>query len=361
MENYEYYEQLINEYKIYIDSYFKTKNKRIKSGEVFVIIPKSYNKNHTSIKDFFNYIDNSCKLNFIDILHPYIKFPFVIFIPNNITKKHIILHGNNCAKEEGNPINVITGIEELTDIAGYNLINENAVLLVPITSNYLKNNSKEFFPMQASRNVVFSKKGIYTDLFKQINSMIRYTRNFLKEKYNFILMKKIIAHGFSSSSKFVLRYASLYPENVNLLIAGGYAAQNILPLKSITINNEKINLPYPIGIYNINKIRKQKRFDYKKYFQDFLNMKQFYYMGELEDKKSETAFSKIHTDMDLQEIYLKVFGDKMLPIQGTPNRFEEIKKIISDLNLTNIEFKLYKNVSHTPIPAKRKIKQLLNS
>lgn len=303
-----------------------------------------------------NLIDNS-KGSF-KIIKPkdkLFKFPFILYIPNTIKKNTLILHGNNLAKEEGNILNIYSAVFETTIEAGYDLLNLDQPILVPVTSNYihpLNNNMQEWFPLQASRNVVLCKdeNNIYYKLFDQINNMIDYAKDYILRKTSVKLKEKIICHGFSSSAKFVLRYATCYPSNVSLLIAGGFGVQNILPLEKIKIKTGKyINLPIIIGIYDIPIII-GKEFDYE----NFKNMYQLYFIGGNETDKNDTAFNFRNTDLDIQEIYEKVFG-KSLQV-----RFEKMEKIIKDLGYNNIEFKKYENEGHSATPAIEYTTYLIN-
>lgn len=274
----------------------------------------------------------------------YFKFPYLLYIPNQFDSTTLIMHGNNLALEEGNILNIYSAIFETTSEAGYDLLSLNQPILVPITSNYIhpaNNNMHEFFPLQASRNVLFCKDSTntYYKLFEQINNMIEDAQNIIKSKYNVHIDDKIICHGFSSSSKFVLRYATCYPSKVSLLIAGGFGNQAILPLENITINNTCIDLIYPVGIKDIKYIT-GKDFDKS----SFYNLKQFYFIGELEDSSNDTAFNFRHTDPDIQEIYKNVFGFDY------QSRFDQLKTIFKELNYTNVEFIRYANFGHSATP-----------
>lgn len=105
------------------------------------------------------------------------RFPYLLYIPNKLESNTLILHGNNLAQEEGNIMNIYSAIFETTSSAGYDLLSLNQPIIVPVTSNYIhpaNNNMHEFFPMQASRNVLFSvdSGNTYYKLFDQINNMI---------------------------------------------------------------------------------------------------------------------------------------------------------------------------------------------
>ena len=265
------------------------------------------------------------------------------------------MHGNNLAYEEGNVLNIFSAIFETTIEAGYDLISLNMPILVPITSNYIhpaNNNMHEFFPMQASRNVVFceDENNKYYKIFDQINNMIDYAKEMIKKDTNNILKDKIICHGFSSSSKFVLRYATCFPSKVSLLIAGGFGVQNIIPLPKFKSENEnELNLLYPVGIYDIKEITGFE-FDYENY----KKMQQFYFIGENETSENDTAFNFRHTDLEIQEIYIQIFG------KDYKQRFDKMSKLIKELGYTNIEFKKYKNYGHIATPGIKHTKFLIN-
>lgn len=272
------------------------------------------------------------------------KFPYLLYIPNKFNSNTLIMHGNNSALEEGNILNIYSAIFETTSEAGYDLLSLNQPILVPITSNYIhpaNNNMHEFFPMQASRNVLFCENPLntYYNLFTQINNMINDAKNLIHSKLNIHIDSKIICHGFSSSSKFVLRYATCYPSKISLLIAGGFGNQAILPLDTININNNTINLIYPVGIKDIKYITGN---DFDK--DNFYKLRQFYFIGELENSSNDTAFNFRHTDLEIQEIYKKVFGSDY------QSRFDKLKKIYKKLNCTNTEFIRYQHYGHSATP-----------
>lgn len=313
----------------------------------YIELLKQNNIDNKIIKKLENLI-NIVKGEFL-IIEPkknLFKFPFVLYIPYNIDKNILIMHGNNLAYEEGNVLNISSAILETTIESGYDLVSLNMPILVPVTSNYIhpaNNNMHEFFPMQASRNVVFCKdlNNTYYKIFDQINNMIYYAKEIIKNYNRIILKDKIICHGFSSSSKFVLRYATCFPSKVSLLIAGGFGVQNIIPLSKFkTENKEELNLLYPIGIYDIKEITGFE-FDYENY----KKMKQFYFIGENETSENDTAFNFRHTDLEIQEIYIQIFG------KDYKQRFDKMSKLIKELGYTNIEFKKYKNYGHIATPS----------
>lgn len=272
------------------------------------------------------------------------RFSYLLYIPNKFDSNTLILHGNNLAQEEGNIMNIYSAIFETTSEAGYNLIELNQPILVPVTSNYIhpaNNNMHEFFPMQASRNVLFSKdvSNTYYKLFDQINNMIKDAQNYIYDKSKIEIDKKIICHGFSSSAKFVLRYATCYPSNVSLLIAGGFGNQAFIPLENYKVGDSFIDLIYPIGVKDIDSIT-GKPFNRE----EFKNMKQFYFIGEKEDSENDTAFNFRHTDESIQNIYKEIFGESY------QNRLEKLIKIYKELKYENVEFIRYPNYGHSATP-----------
>lgn len=281
------------------------------------------------------------------------KFPYLLYIPNKFESTTLILHGNNLAKEEGNIMNIYSAIFETTSEAGYDLLSLNQPILIPITSNYIHpadNNMHEFFPMQASRNVLFqnNSSNTYYKLFDQINNMVNDCKKFIEKNTGVKIDTKIICHGFSSSAKFVLRYATCYPNNVSLLIAGGFGNQAFIPLESLQINNENINLIYPIGIKDIDFIT-NKKFDIK----NFKEMKQFYFIGAQEDSNNDTAFNFRHTDTNIQSIYKKIFGTDY------QERFDKLVQIYKDLDYKNVEFIRYPNYGHSGTPGIKHTTELI--
>lgn len=272
------------------------------------------------------------------------KFPYLLYIPNKFESNTLILHGNNLAQEENNIMNIYSAIFETTSEAGYDLLSLSQAIIVPITSNYIhpaNNNMHEFFPMQASRNVVFCEDSTntYYKLFDQMNNMINDCKKYILEKAHVFIEEKIICHGFSSSAKFVLRYATCFPSKVSLLIAGGFGNQAFIPLNQFKVKDETIDLIYPIGVKDMNYITGTD-FDYD----NFKNMRQFYFIGANENSGNDTAFNFRHTDEDIRLIYQKVFGNDY------QSRFDQLVRIYQNLNFSNIEFVRYPDYGHSGTP-----------
>ncbi|MEG2276011.1 MAG: hypothetical protein RSB51_06010 [Clostridia bacterium] len=269
---------------------------------------------------------------FIDKKDNLFNFPFVLYIPSIIESNTIIMHGNNMATNEGNIYNIYAAILETSEeVGGFNLTALNQIIYIPVTSNYIhpaNNNMHEFFPMQATRNVVFckDKNNTYYNIFDQVNRQLTYIREYIFENYGVKLNDRIICHGFSSSAKFVLRYATLNAKKVVLLIAGGFGSQAIIPLK---VYND-IKLIYPVGVYDVV-------FD----LPSFKSMKQVYFMGENESSSNDTAMNFRHTDENVKNIYVELFGSDIW------ERFYKIKDIYSKLDIKNAEFIKYEHYGHT--------------
>ncbi len=302
---------------------------------------KIENKYYLELKEYIENVNG--KFILVNPKENKFKFPYVLYIPNKIDSTTLILHGNNLACEEGNILNIFSAIMETSIKAGYPLTDLNEIILVPVTSNYIhpaNNNMHEFFPMQATRNVVFCENvdNTYYKIFDQITNMLEDAKKLLKEKYNIYLEDKIICHGFSSSAKFVLRYAAFNPKKVSLVIAGGFGAQAIVPLKEL--KGEK--LLYPIGVYDID-------FD----LENFKKIRQFFYMGELENENNDTAMNFRHTDEEIKNIYVKVFGENIW------DRFYELEKIYKELGYSNVTFKKYKNYGHSATPGEKETTNLI--
>lgn len=273
---------------------------------------------------------------FVPAIQGKFNFPYVLYIPNKIDSTTLIMHGNNLANEDPNDLyNVYSAVMETSIHAGYELTDLNQVIFIPVTSNYIhpaNNNMREFFPMQATRNVVFctDTNNIYYNIFGQINNMLLHLTNIIENLSSITLDNKIICHGFSSSAKFVLRYATFNAEKVSLVIAGGFGAQSIIPLKEY--NGEK--LIYPIGVYDVPSFNEKA----------FANMRQYYFMGEKEDNSNDTAQNFRHTDPEITKLYIKLFGNNIW------DRFNKLKDIYRELGLNNITLEKFIGYGHSATP-----------
>lgn len=137
---------------------------------------------------------------------------------------------------------------------------------------------------------------------------------------------------------------------VCLCIGGGISGSLSLPLKEI--NGEM--LLYPLGVGNITEFTKEK-------YEQFLKVKQFYYMG-LQDDNDPFAHSTNSLDMpkypdaiskeEMKQLY-RILGEDM-----TTKRWKTSQAYYNNLGV-NALFASYESYGHQPHPATDKITELL--
>ena len=154
---------------------------------------------------------------------------------------------------------------------------------------------------------------------KKVLSMLGYDVN-----------NKIIMTGFSASSKFALRFALLYPQLVNTVIAGGMSAIPCLPIKKL--NGEILN--YPLGVNDYQELM-QKPFNEEEY----RKINQYLFMGDL-DENDPVKYDDCVTEEERNIIY-KIYSENI------QKRWEKMVEIIKKLNLTNVHAYLIKGVAHS--------------
>lgn len=165
---------------------------------------------------------------------------------------------------------------------------------------------------------------------KQYANMI-YNAKKVLSKLGYDVNNKIVMTGFSASSKFALRFALLYPQLVNSVIAAGMSAVPCLPIKEL--NGEILN--YPLGVNDYQELM-QKPFNEEEY----KKINQYLFMGDL-DKNDPVKYNDCVTEEERKIVY-KIYGENI------QNRWEKMVEIIKKLNLTNVHTYLIKEVAHSP-------------
>lgn len=165
---------------------------------------------------------------------------------------------------------------------------------------------------------------------KQYLNMIKNAKKVLSQ-LGFVSSDKIIMTGFSASSKFALRFALLYPEIVNSVIASGMSAVPCLPIEKL--DGEILN--YPLGVKDYKKLM-GKPFDKKAYKE----IKQYLFMGDL-DENDPVKHEDCVTEEERRIIY-EIYGENI------QKRWTKMVDIIDKLKLTNIHSYLIKGVAHSP-------------
>ena len=235
-------------------------------------------------------------------------------------------------------------------------------LLVPIFPR--PRSHDQLYTHALDRGTILTNINKLNRLDLQLIAMIDDSKRILS-KTGIILDKKILMSGFSASGDFVDRFTLLHPEIVKAAVIGG--SDNIIPYENL--NGE--NLPYPIGIYDYEKIT-GKKFDPNlvadvyRYIYKGSEDEGGWYTSEENDKVTvytgKEYFEKIEspqiienlrqrnipiyingdvTDMEQKEISYRAYNGKILV-----DRFLIIKDIFNKLNLNRNEFKVYEGVGH---------------
>src|SRR5260370_2676041 len=182
------------------------------------------------------------------------------------------------------------------------------------------------------RDSMLIKDGPLSRIDLQLLSMIRHARQMLGDA-GFATGTRVFMHGFSASAGFVNRFATLHPESVRAIAAGGINALPMYPLESY----QGVKLPFPLGIADL-KALSGTGFDAKAYGQ----VSQFLYMGYL-DRNDTFPFSDAWDD-DERELIAKLFGKAMMP-----DRWERAQQIISMLKIP-VQTTTYNGVAHRTLP-----------
>jgi len=154
---------------------------------------------------------------------------------------------------------------------------------------------------------------------RQLLCMINDAKEFLK-KQGYSYDEQIILTGYSASAKFAQRFAFLYPEEVQMVIAGGMSATLCLPVSEY----KGCKLNYPLGTNDYEKIV-GKKFDEKQ----FSRIKQYFFLGSL-DTNDPVPFPDNYTD-DERNVINKIFGKDM-----QNDRWPKMLQILEELKLGNI-------------------------
>lgn len=285
------------------------------------------------------------------------NFEYLLFIPNGINSNtSLILESMNyitCKTE--NPQEKIEYMYELYKSFRNPLhyCNQKSLfpIVYPLIPRYFDENlNEEIYLNMLSSNSFHVTNELFKRVDLQIINMLKDAKRRLKNN-NINADDKIIIYGFSASSKFANRFALLHPEEVKLVIAGGLAGTLIIPFK--TFENE--NLLYPIGIYNMEEITKEK-------VSSFTNIKQFYYQDindpidsfkSVDDLGVTPFFPGIINEDELKQLY-RILG------KDIKTRWKSSQEIYNHL-CKDITFKTYKIGEHKEKSALEEIKGLLEN
>lgn len=244
-----------------------------------------------------------------------IEMSFILFIPKNINNNStLILNGitPNIGTEEQRKIDQEKGTnlygtyldsyKEALNVAsnGYFspiykklAINYNNPMLIPIIPRcgglntgflgydvYHENYERAINAYNAGNsNFTVEDLNKFKSLDVQIAKMIYFAVDFINNKYGLELDYKVIATGYSASSKMVNFFTALHPDLVKMVIAGGTGGLTIIPTK---------DYDYPLGFRDLPE----------KNLELYKQIPQFYYIGETDQNDPSRPQSEIKRDKD---------------------------------------------------------------
>lgn len=290
------------------------------------------------------------------------EWEYILYIPDKVTTNKLLVAPNNSGLVSDS---IDIHKEKAKDLILYKskLADELGVpLLVPIFPRY--RNYNDLYTHALDRATILTNIEGLKRLDLQLIAMIEDSKEILLKR-GIKLDEKILMSGFSASGDFTDRFTFLHPEIVKAAVIGGSA--NIIPYNDL--NDE--NLPYPIGIYDYEKITGKKfdinlvsdvhRYIYKGsedqggWMRSEENGKETIYTGkEYYEKykvpqlientakyKSPIFIDGALTTMEQDGILFRAYEQKILV-----DRFLIIKSIFNELNLDKNEFVVYEGVGH---------------
>ncbi len=267
------------------------------------------------------------------------NYPYFLMIPSNATsngnKKFLVVEPNNSAlpsnsfgvHEEGARIALHAKGSVTSGSGGFNVATSlNTPLLIPVFPR-LSDESAPY--MQFLDRKSLTSEGETKRVDQQLSAMIKDARDTLKTR-GIIVEKKVFMVGFSASAKFVQRYITLHPEEVQAIAVGAVAGTTTLPMKEYN----GVKLRYPVGIADLKQFT-GKDFDMKSYKQ----IAQYIYMGD-NDTNDATNYRDCYEEEDAQTIW-RVLGRNM------PDRFNETLKAVNKGGFgSSVQFHTYKGIGH---------------
>ncbi|SDJ77170.1 PKD domain-containing protein, partial [Halovenus aranensis] len=168
---------------------------------------------------------------------------------------------------------------------------------------------------------------------KQLLAMVDDARDRLDDE-GYPVAEGLLLNGFSASGNFVERFASLHPDEVIAVTAGGINGMPLLPLDRA----DGRELPYHVGVGDIEELTGDA-FD----ADAFADVHRFLYLGEI-DVSDTIPYGDVFP-ADLREVALDVFGSNM-----QRDRLPYAKQVYEDVE-ANAVFRMYEREPHTPRPA----------
>ena len=182
------------------------------------------------------------------------------------------------------------------------------------------------------RDSLLVKDGPLTRLDLQLLGMITHARKLLADA-GIATQPKVFLYGFSASACFANRFATLHPESVRAVVAGGINALPMLPVEAY----EGTRLPFPLDVADL-KVLTGAEFQAEAYRQ----VAQYLYMGYL-DRNDTFPFGDAWDD-DERALIAKVFGQEMMP-----DRWDRAQQMMAGLKIP-VQTATYNGVAHATLP-----------
>jgi pimeloyl-ACP methyl ester carboxylesterase len=184
----------------------------------------------------------------------------------------------------------------------------------------------------------------------QLVAMVEDAREHLTER-GWRIEERFALNGFSASATFATRFATLHPDRVSSVSAGGLNGMVTLPIPQIEttalehadiatiLGSETLTLDYPVGIADLAEITGEP-FD----LEAFRSVDRFLYMGG-EDDRDSLLYSDAWTDTDLRAQAILTYGEDV-----HEDRFPRCEEIYDETGV-NATFRTYEGLGHRPGPA----------
>ncbi len=291
------------------------------------------------------------------------SWDYILYVPEQVKYNKLLVAPNNSGFASDN---YELHIEKARSLAKFKseLADKIGVpLLVPIFPRSIKTDN--IYTHALDRNSIYTEIESIKRIDNQLICIIKDSKGLLASK-GIKIEDKILMSGFSASGDFVDRFVFLHPELVEAASIGG--SDTIIPLESL--RGQKI--PYPIGIYDYEKITGEKidlrsvssvhkliykgsedgggwqtieengkevRYEWKDYYNKFI-FPMLKEKSKLCDDFSVDGIGLSEAELDM--IKFKALDGKILIEQ-----FKEVSEIYSELSITRTEFKIYDGIEHT--------------
>jgi hypothetical protein len=261
-------------------------------------------------------------------------FPYYLYIPKDLPRKkptRLLIEPNNTGQTNDDFEVHRASAKRLASAGDARRLADriHIPVLVPVFPR--PRSQWKIYTHYLDRDSMLVKGGPLSRIDLQMVSMIRHARHILRDA-GIATRTRVFMYGFSASAGFVNRFATIHPEIVRAVAAGGINALPMYPLDSY----QGVKLPYPLGVADLKSLT--TGFNAKAYSQ----VAQFLYMGYL-DRNDTFPFSDSWDD-DERELIAKLFGKEMMP-----DRWERAQQIITNLKIP-IQTVTYNGVAHRTKP-----------